>query len=168
MKTYLFFDIVHLIKNVRNNLLSKKKFVFPKFSFELFEDKIEVDAGFVDWSLLHKVHEKDSHLQANLRKAPEITSQVLHPGNKKQNVKLALSIFAETTSAGIKDLLAEGFKYVLTARLQSDPIELHFSKYRQMSGGSFLVSLCDVQNSERILAIDKLLKEGIMAYYIYI
>ena len=248
MKTYLFFDIVHLIKNVRNNLLSKKKFVFPKFSFELFEDKIEVDAGFVDWSLLHKVHEKDSHLQANLRKAPEITSQVLHPGNKKQNVKLALSIFAETTSAGIKsyfphretaahflnlfhklfvifnskqqynnrerlghaavsgdnkpaffravadwieewsecpnftltpqtsaalvttlrssaslieDLLAEGFKYVLTARLQSDPIELHFSKYRQMSGGSFLVSLCDVQNSERILAIDKLLKEGI-------
>ena len=43
----------------------------------------------------------------------------------------------------------------------TDPLEIHFSKYRQMSGGCFLVSLCDVQNSERILAIDKLLKEGI-------
>ena len=42
MKTYLFFDMVHLIKNMRNNLLANKKFVFPKFSFDLFEDKIEV------------------------------------------------------------------------------------------------------------------------------
>ena len=42
MKTYLLFDMVHLIKNVRNNLLGNKKFVFPNFSFYLFEDKIEV------------------------------------------------------------------------------------------------------------------------------
>ena len=42
MKTYLFFDMVHLIKNVRNNLLNKKKFVFPKFSFDLFEDKLKL------------------------------------------------------------------------------------------------------------------------------
>ena len=248
MKTYLFFDMVHLIKNVRNNLLNKKKFVFPKFSFDLFEDKIEVGDGYVDWSLLHKVREKDEDLQANLKKAPKLTSQVLHPGNKKQNVGLALSIFHETTPAAIKsyfpdrkeaaeflnlfhklflilnskqryntadrlghaavpgdnkpeflrsvanwveewsqcphftltpqtshalvttlrssaslieDLLGEGFHYVLTARFQSDPLELHFSKYRQMSGGRFLVSLCEVQHSERILAIDKLLKEDI-------
>ena len=34
-KTYLFFDNVHLVKNIRNNLLNCKKFVFPAFSFSL-------------------------------------------------------------------------------------------------------------------------------------
>ena len=32
-KTYLFSDNVHLIKNIRNNLLNGKKFVFPSFNF---------------------------------------------------------------------------------------------------------------------------------------
>ena len=47
MKTYLFFDIVHLIKNVRNYLLGIKKFSFPEFSFNKFEDEIKVKAGYV-------------------------------------------------------------------------------------------------------------------------
>ena len=32
-KTYMFFDNVHLLKNIRNNVLNSKKFVFPSFSF---------------------------------------------------------------------------------------------------------------------------------------
>ena len=36
LKTYLFYDMVHIIKNVRNNLLSSKKFVFPDFKFDKF------------------------------------------------------------------------------------------------------------------------------------
>ena len=32
-KIYLFFDNVHLVKNIRNNLLNSKKFVFPAFFF---------------------------------------------------------------------------------------------------------------------------------------
>ena len=32
-KVYLFYDTVHLIKNIRNNLPSKKRLVFPHFSF---------------------------------------------------------------------------------------------------------------------------------------
>ena len=31
-RTYVFFDTVHLIKNIQNNLLNAKKFVFPEFS----------------------------------------------------------------------------------------------------------------------------------------
>ena len=31
-KVYVFYDTIHLIKNVRNNLLSKKQLVFPQFS----------------------------------------------------------------------------------------------------------------------------------------
>ena len=46
----------------------------------------------------------------------------------------------------IDDLLNENYDYILTSRFQSDPIERHFSKYRQMSGGRFLVSLREVNN----------------------
>ena len=35
-------DIVHLIKNIRNNLLSRKKFVFPSSSFDKCGDIIDV------------------------------------------------------------------------------------------------------------------------------
>ena len=52
----------------------------------------------------------------------------------------------------IDELIEEGYLYVLTSQLQSDPIECRFSQYRQMSGGRFLVSLLEVQHSEIILA----------------
>ena len=61
----------------------------------------------------------------------------------------------------IEDLLDEGYDFVLTSRFQSDPIERRFGQYRQMSGGRFLVNLKDVTNSENILKIKSLVKEGI-------
>ena len=248
MRTYLFFDMVHLVKNIRNNLLNNKKFVFPSFEFNLFNDCIKVPGGFVSWSMLYQLYERDELLQGNLRKAPKLTYKATHPGNNKQDVPLALAVFAETSSAAIRsyfpdredaasflnlihkvfvifnskgrfnspnklgngavkgdhkpeflraladwidewcaspyftltrqtahafvttlrasallieDLLREGYDYVLLARLLSDALERHFSKYRQMSGGRFLVSLLEVSNSERILKLRSILKEGI-------
>ena len=198
--------------------------------------------------MFHKVYEKDQLLNGNLKKARKINYQVTHPGNKKQNVNLALAILDETTTAAIlsyfrerndaaqflllfhklfvtlnskqkfntsnqlsnaavkgdnkptfyreitnwieiwstckyftltkqishaliatlratasliDDLLEESYAFVLTSRLQTDPLELCFSKYRQMSGSRFLVSLLEVCNSEKILAIRSLLKEDI-------
>ena len=61
----------------------------------------------------------------------------------------------------IDELINEGYSFVLTARLQSDPIERRFSQYRQMSRGRFLVSLREVLNSERILSCRSLIKENI-------
>ena len=69
-KVYNLYDSVHLIKNIRNNLLSSKRFIFPAFNFNAFEDDIHVDAGEICWRLLHDVYEKDKLLPANLRKAP--------------------------------------------------------------------------------------------------
>ena len=248
LKTYLLYDMVHIIKNVRNNLLNSKKFVFPPFKFDSFGDKISVRDGYISWSMFHKLYENDLKLEANLKKAHKITFQVTHPGNNKQNVSHALAIFHETTSAAIlshyperddaaaflqlfdklflvcnskqqfhsanrlgnaaisgdkkpefltavanwvelwsscpyftlspqtskaiitslkcqamliEDLLSEGYKYVITSRFQSDPLERHFSKYRQMNGGNFLVSLREVNNSEKILKIRSLIKEDI-------
>ena len=40
--TYLFFDIVHLLKNIRNNLFNSLRFIFPSFKFDQFFDPIDV------------------------------------------------------------------------------------------------------------------------------
>ena len=50
---------------------------------------------------------------------------------------------------------------MITARLQSDPVERRFSQYRQMSGSRFLDNLREVLNSERILRCRFLIKENI-------
>ena len=61
----------------------------------------------------------------------------------------------------IDELPNDGYDYILTARLQSDPIGRRFSKYRQISGGRFLVSLREVRNTERILSCRSLIKNDI-------
>ena len=61
----------------------------------------------------------------------------------------------------IENLLNEAYQYVITARLQSDPVERRFSQCRQMNGGRFLVSLRKVRNSDRVLQCRSLLKENI-------
>ena len=61
----------------------------------------------------------------------------------------------------IDELLNDGYDYILTARLQSDPIGRRFSKYRQISGGRFLVSLREVRNTERILSCHSLINNNI-------
>ena len=59
------------------------------------------------------------------------------------------------------ELLNERYKYVLTGRFQSDPLERRFSQYRQLSGGRFLVSLQEVLRSESIIKLKSLLKRNI-------
>ena len=204
--------------------------------------------------MFHEVHEKDSLLTSNLRKAPKLNPKTLHPGNNKQNVPLALNIFHETTAAGIlsyfpaetaasgflklinswwtisnsktsidthnrlgnaavrgdkkpeflrefatwlekwrdmripgcdkftltpqtfdalivtlrgtaaliEDLFEdEEYAFILTARLQTDPLERNFGKVRQMSGGRFLIGLREFMSSEKILCMKSLLKADI-------
>ena len=167
---------------------------------------------------MHQIFEHDVKLQSNLKKAHKLSYQVLHPGNKKQSVPLALATFHETTTAAfksyfperedaskflkmintwwlicnplgnvvrvgdgktdflealadwlgkcmmivaVKELLSEGYDFVMTSRLQSDPIERRFSQYRQMSGGRFLASLREVTNSERIIRCRSLVNADI-------
>jgi len=74
------------------------------------------------------------------------------------------SAFIQTLRAQtsmIEDLFENGFSYVIPRKLQSDPLERRFSKYRQMSGGRFLVGLRDVLNSEKILSCKSLLLEEV-------
>ena len=54
----------------------------------------------------------------------------------------------------------EGYQYVITATLQSDPLERRFSQYRQMSSGRSLNNLREVLNSKRILRCHSLIKDN--------
>ena len=64
-------------------------------------------AGYISWANLHRVYDKDQVLQSNLRKAPKLNYRSLHPGNNKQNVELALSIFDESTIAAFQSYFPE-------------------------------------------------------------
>ena len=96
---YLFFYSVHLLKNIHNSLLNKKKFVFPAFTFEIWNISVSSKEGYIAWSDLHKVYGKDNALNAKLRKAPKLTFKALHPSDNKQNINLVVAIFHETTIA---------------------------------------------------------------------
>ena len=106
-KVYLFFDNVHLLKNIRNNLYNAGKFVFPPFSFVLGEKSVNSSDGYILWKDLGKVYDADCKLPGYLRKAKDLTYTALHPVNKKMNVKLALAIFSETTIAALKSYFPE-------------------------------------------------------------
>ena len=76
----------------------------------------------------------------------------------------ALVVTLRCTASLIDELLEEDYQYVLISRFQTDPLELRFSKYRQMSGGRFLVGLREVTPSERMLATKSHLKESILIW----
>ena len=81
-KTYLFYDTVHIMKNIRNNLLKGERFAFPEF---IYNDGLNIDinflGGFIQWKDLYDIYDKDKGLSANLKKAPKLSYQALHPGN---------------------------------------------------------------------------------------
>ena len=70
--------------------------------FDDFKGAISVPGGEIKWKLFHDIHEKDALLEANLRKSPKLTTQVLHPGSYKQNAPKALEIFPEATASAFQ------------------------------------------------------------------
>ena len=93
-KTYLFFGVIHLFKNITNNLLNQKKFVFLSFQFDLVCDVIQAPEGYISWRMFNEVHERGENFLANLRKPPKITYQVTHVST--------FAIFQESTTAATK------------------------------------------------------------------
>ena len=99
----MFFDNVHLLKNIRNNVLNSKKFVFASFSFFIQDQLISAsENGYVALRDLHDVYDEDTKSKANLRKAPKLTFKALHLGNNKQNVDVVSAVFHESTIAACK------------------------------------------------------------------
>ena len=60
-RIYIFYDNVHLLKNIRNNLFNAKRFVFPELEILLNDEiRISIPNGYISWSDLHLVYDKDS------------------------------------------------------------------------------------------------------------
>ena len=104
---YMFFDSAHLMKSIRNNHLNCKRSLFPAFSSTVLYDNVYVTGGEISCVLSNKVYDQDSLIQANMRAAPALTSKVLHPGNCKQSVHVALAIFEQSTCAAIQKYFSE-------------------------------------------------------------
>ena len=62
-----------------------------------------------------------------------------------------------TLTIGI-GLTKYGFNYLLTSRIQNDPLEYHFGLYRQMSGSQYHISYCQILESKHRLQISNILK----------
>ena len=120
-KIYVFYDAAHFVKNIRSNLLNYKRFIFisPSFKFDGFQDPSNVPGGEIKWKFFHDVYDEDALLEANLRKAPKLTTKVLHPRNCKQNVPTALAIFSETTAASIQSYFPDEKSTVESLKLFS-------------------------------------------------
>ena len=94
------------MKNIRNNLLNGKKFVFPEF---IYNDGLHINincpAGYIRWKDLYDIYDFYKELKGHFRKAPKLSYETLHSKKNKQNVPLALSIIHETTIAASKSYL---------------------------------------------------------------
>ena len=70
---YLLFDTVHIVINIRNNLLSTKFFQIPALETTLVDVSINITPGPIYWSIFHRVHAKDLTIECHVRKAPKIS-----------------------------------------------------------------------------------------------
>ena len=104
---YLLFDTVHLVKNIRNNLLATKFFQIPALETTFMDLSINITPGPIHWSIFHRVHEQDLAIECLVRKAPIISYPALHPGNNRQSVPLAPSVFEPTTITAIRQYFPE-------------------------------------------------------------
>ena len=75
------------------NLLNKTSLCFQSlFMMITFIIKISCSAGVTRWVDLYS-----KELKNNFKKTPKSSYLALHPGNNKQNVRLALAVLHETT-----------------------------------------------------------------------
>ena len=98
---------MHLLKNIRNNLLNAKKFVFNEFSFSCLQKTIASKEDYIAWEDLKKIYNQDCLLSAHLKKAYKLTMSAFYPYKTKQNVNLALAIFDESTIAAANCYISE-------------------------------------------------------------
>ena len=94
--------------------------------------------------------------------------------NKYISIAQIFTLTAQTSAAVIcilrchvalvEDFLSYGQEFVLTARLQTDPIERCFGRHHQIGGGRLLIEEKNINIFEKHLKINVLIKEGVKIY----
>lgn len=105
-KIYTLFDIPHLIKSIRNNLMNEN------ISFET-ECGQNLIASWQDIQLLFNIDSKSTTYRAT----PKLTYKHIHPNNfQKMRVKLATQIFSRSVSNAMKAAIISGELNTSTAQ----------------------------------------------------
>ena len=78
-KIYLFYDAVHLAKNIRNNLLNYKWFILPSLKFDGFKDYINVTGGETKWKYSHDVSRERCSFRRTLEKSSKVNNEGTTP-----------------------------------------------------------------------------------------
>ena len=68
-----YFLIVFIQLKTSNNLLNRKKFVFPTCSLHQLEDIIDILEGFISWKMSYNLQEKDDKLERSLKITPKLS-----------------------------------------------------------------------------------------------
>ena len=85
------------IKNVRNNLLNYKRFIFPAFEYDGFKDTILFKGGQTSSKLYHVVLKKIAHLRLTGKKAPKLLWKYFTQVTKSKTLQLLLQFFMNLT-----------------------------------------------------------------------
>ncbi|TGZ43804.1 Uncharacterized protein DBV15_12703 [Temnothorax longispinosus] len=92
MKIFYFFDMPHLMKAVRNNMITHN-FIY--------------DDQYVSWQHIKHFYEQDKI--RNLRLAPKLTKEHIYPNNwQKMRVKYAMQVLSATLVAALKTYISFG------------------------------------------------------------
>ncbi len=97
---FLLFDSVHNFKNVYNNFVSRKVFVYPAIA-DSNPDGTKPPEKQAEFSHIEQLYNLEMGKPVKL--AYKLNDKVLHPSNiEKTNVQLADSLFHESTIAGLR------------------------------------------------------------------
>lgn len=106
-----FFDPPHLLKGIRNNLLSKDLEV----GWE--NKKSKEDRKYASWIIIEKAYQIDISNSLFERNLPKLTSEHIHASKiKKMRVKNAAQVLSRSVAAFIGVLSNTGGEYTYTQR----------------------------------------------------
>ena len=97
---YFLFDSVHLLKSVRNNWINLKNYI-KTFTFpDIDDNSVILHASFNHLETMYNLESNST-----LKQAYRLTYKALHPHSiERQNVRLALKLFDDTTAKALLNL----------------------------------------------------------------
>ncbi|XP_036146648.1 uncharacterized protein LOC118646884 [Monomorium pharaonis] len=96
-KVFVFSDVCHLVKNVRNRLYNKRKL------------RLKSTNGYVSWNYFETLYNIDKDHPGNARACPKITLRhVVLDNTSKMRVRLATQIFSNSVADGLAFYLSHG------------------------------------------------------------
>lgn len=126
------------VKNYLKGKLKRDNYSNPVFGAQ--DEKLEYLRKFILWLEEWKKHPKCKGLTDDTHAAALLTTRSM--------IAICEYVFAKFPDV----------KYVLLGKIQSDPIEARFGRYRNLSGCNYNISVAQVMEAEKKIRLHRLLK----------